>query len=59
MKGIDVAAAIGIIAGNPSAELEVISSVTDEEKELLCTFLRDTGFTINSIDSGELLDIIK
>lgn len=58
MKGIDVAAAIGIIAGNPSAELEVISSVTDEEKELLCTFLRDTGFTINSIDSGELLDII-
>lgn len=58
MKGIDVAAAIGIIAGNPSAELEVISSVTDSDKELLITFLRETDFSINSIDSGELLDII-
>lgn len=58
MKGIDVAAAIGILAGNPNAELEVISSVTDQEKELLVNYLKNTEFSIHSIDSEDLLDII-
>ena len=42
-KGIEVAAALGIIGGNPSKALEVIANVTDDEKAVAGQMVRD-GF---------------
>ena len=58
MKGIAAAAAVGIIAGDPGRELEVISEVSEEEKKQTADFLRSTPIHIVPIDQGDLLDIV-
>ena len=42
MKGIPVAAAVGIIAGNPDKELEVLADVTPEQIAKMQEFLQHT-----------------
>lgn len=58
LKGIEAAAAIGIIAGNPERGLEVISEVSEEHKMRLPAYIKNTEFKILSSDSEYLLDII-
>ncbi len=50
-KGIEVAATLGIIGGNPSRELEVIAGVTDEDRRKAGEMVRD-GFCRVSLQTG-------
>lgn len=58
LKGILAAAAVGIIAGKPEKELEVIAEVSAEETKQMARFLRDTEITVEHIDNGITFDII-
>ncbi len=46
MKGIPVAAAAGIVAGNPDKELEVLADVTPEQIAQMQEFLKNTEITV-------------
>ena len=58
MKGIPVAAAVGIIAGNPDKELEVLADVTPEQIAKMQEFLQHTEITTTHIELGCTFDII-
>lgn len=58
MRGIPAAAAIGIVAGNPDKELEVISEVTQEQIGQTKDFLENTEITIRESTSGCIFDIM-
>jgi L-cysteine desulfidase len=58
MKGIEAAAAAGIIAGNPDKALEVISSVTPEQKKQISEYLISVDFTLIPMREGNALDIL-
>ena len=58
MKGIEAAAAVGMVAGNTSKALEVISQVTAEEKEKVRSLVSSGMFTVALLDSGLVLDLI-
>lgn len=55
--GIKAAAAIGIVAGDSSKELEVIVNVKEEDYDQLDTFLEHTPITINPADTEHTLYI--
>ena len=57
-KGIEAAAAIGIIAGREDAGLEVLSLVTEEQKAELSEYMKQTEFCVKQAESDLLLDII-
>ena len=57
-RGLSVAAAIGIVAGDPDLGLEVISKVTPAQQLELDTFMNNTPITVQPSDSGLVLDII-
>ena len=57
MKGIEAAAAAGIVGGNASRELEVISDVSEEQKQAMRDFLAAVPISVNAIDDGILFDI--
>ncbi len=57
MRGMEAAAAAGIIAGDASKELEVISVVTEEEIEKMKIFLQETEVTVREADSDYIFDI--
>ena len=56
-KGIEVAAAIGALAGDPSAELEVIAHVRPESRATLGQYLADTKIQVRAAQSPHVLDI--
>ena len=56
-RGLAAAAAIGIVAGNPDRELEVISEVTAQQQEALAAFLDNTPITVKPALSDLVLDI--
>lgn len=56
-KGIEAAAAIGILAGDASRELEALSQVTQEQKEALGPYMERTSFQVTPADSDLVLDI--
>lgn len=58
LKGIPAAAAAGIIAGDASKELEVISSVSKSQIEQIKAFLESTEITVKHVDNGITFDII-
>ena len=58
MKGIPVAAAAGIVAGNPDKELEVLADVTPEQIAQMQVFLKNTEITTKHIELGCTFDII-
>ena len=58
MKGIEVAAAAGIVAGDPDKELEVIAQVTPEQVGEIKEFLGRTEMEVLLADSGLTFDII-
>lgn len=57
MKGIEAAAAAGIVGGNASRELEVISEVSGGQKQAMRDFLAAVPISVNAIDNGILFDI--
>ena len=58
MRGIAVAAAAGIIAGNPEKKLEVIAEISDEEQKEIARFLEESKIEVTCADSPNILDII-
>lgn len=57
MKGVNSAAAAGIIAGVADKKLEVISSVTEKDKEKILSYLNSAEFTVEQSHSGCIFDI--
>lgn len=57
MHGIDVAAAIGILAGNKEKKLEVIADVTKDDINNLKKYLNDNKITVNHSDNESVLYI--
>lgn len=58
MKGIEAAVAAGIVAGDFSRELEVIASVSPEEKVQIQQYLEKTPIEVKYQDSGLTFDIV-
>lgn len=57
-RGVEAAAAIGMIAGDDSHGLEVISNVTEEDKTRLAAFLDETEIRVRPASSELVLDVI-
>ncbi len=57
MKGVNSAAAAGIIAGVAEKKLEVISSVTEKDKASIVAYLDNAEFTVEQSHSGCVFDI--
>ncbi len=57
LKGIPAAAAVGIVAGDASRMLEVISVVTYEQRQETVQFLAEVPININRVDSDIIFDI--
>ena len=58
LKGMEAAAAAGIIAGDSEKELEVIASVNDEDRDRLQRYLDDVEITVKHIDNGHVFDLV-
>lgn len=58
LRGIEVAAAAGIVAGDASKELKVISEVSTEAVSAIHKFLETTPITVNFSDSKKIFDIM-
>lgn len=57
LKGIQAAAAIGAVAGNEKLALEVISSVTERDRESLRKFLVEKEILVKPAESTDVFDI--
>lgn len=57
-KGLEAAAAAGIVAGRPEQKLEVIADVTPEETKAILAYLDQTEITVKHVDNGVTFDII-
>ena len=57
-KGLPAAAAIGIIAGKTEKKLELLSDVTDRDREILQEYLKNAQFDVKLSDSQLLFDIV-
>ncbi len=57
-RGIAAAAAIGVLGGDETAELEVISRVSEKAKAELGPYLSRTPIEIRSLESDNLLNMI-
>ena len=57
MKGIEVAAAMGIVAGDSSLGLEAISKVDDNVLVLVKDFMKKVKIEVKTAEQGVLLDI--
>lgn len=58
LKGIEAAAAAGIIGGQADLILEVISQVTPEQKKKMKLFLEGVPVKVQAVDNGMIFDII-
>ena len=58
LRGIEVAAAAGIVAGDAAKELKVISEVSTEAVAVIHKFLEITPITVNFSDSKKIFDIM-
>ena len=57
LRGLAAAAAAGIVAGDPDAQLQVISQVTAEDHKRIAAYLKSADFPIRESDSGYIFDI--
>lgn len=57
LKGIEAAAAAGIVAGRPELSLEVISGITQAEQEKIKKYLENTAIKVMPLKSDCVLDI--
>lgn len=58
LRGIEVAAAAGSVAGDAAKELKVISEVSTEAVAVIHKFLESTPITVNFSDSKKIFDIM-
>ena len=58
LKGIEAAAAAGIVAGRAEKILEVIAEVTDDQKEEIRSYLDSHEITVRPAESDIVFDII-
>lgn len=58
MKGLKVAAAAGIVAGNPERKLEVISQVSQSQTAAIQAYVKTTDIRVEHIEDGHVFDII-
>ena len=58
LRGIAAAAAAGIVAGDASAGLGVLSNIMKEQIPLIREFAEKTPITVEHADNGQVLDII-
>lgn len=58
MKGIETAAVVGIVAGQADKALEVISEVSDGQKQEMRAFLDRVPVKVEAIDNGLIFDIL-
>ncbi len=56
--GIEAAAAIGVLAGDENAQLQVLAGVTDEDVDGLGAYLEQTDIEVTLLESELLLDMI-
>ena len=57
LRGIAAAAAVGVVAGDPEAELEVISDVTREQIEATSEYLKTASIQVSPAKSEKIFDI--
>ncbi len=57
LRGIPAAAAAGMAAGDPALELEVLSSIGEEEQAAIRQYLADTPIAVKLADSPFIFDI--
>lgn len=57
LKGVISAAAAGIVAGQEDKKLEVLSLLTDDDREEIKKYLLTTPFTVEPSSSGCIFDI--
>lgn len=57
LRGLEAAAAAGIVAGDPNLQLLVISKITAEEQAKIADYLQTADFAVRESDSDELFDI--
>lgn len=57
LRGIETAAAAGIVAGNADKELEVLSEITNEDIQKISKFVNETKIVVTKSTSEYLLDI--
>ena len=58
LRGIPAAAAAGAAAGDPDAELEVLSQVSEEEIRTIKAYLERTAIEVRHVESGHIFDIM-
>lgn len=58
MRGLEAAAAVGILYGNADGGLEVISAVTKEQEASLRERMEAMEITVSPLESDHLLDLI-
>lgn len=58
LKGIQAAAAAGIVGGKSEKQLEVIAEVTPEQKQAMKEFLKNVPIQVGAVDNGLIFDII-
>lgn len=57
LRGLAAAAAAGVVAGDASRELEVISFITDPQRAAIREYLRCADISVSGSDSGFIFDI--
>ena len=57
LRGIPAAAAVGAVAGDPAAELEVISNVTEEQIAATADYLNRIPIEVRCADTPHIFDI--
>ena len=58
MKGLEAAAAAGIVAGKQEKKLEVIADVTPEQTKAIRAYLDQTDIKVRHVENGVTFDII-
>lgn len=58
LKGIEAAAAAGIVAGDADKILEVIADVTEEQKIEIKGYLEKKNIRVKPLETDEILDIV-
>ena len=58
MRGLEVAAAVGILYGESSRCLEVISSVTSEQEKALSEKMNGMEIVVSPLESEHILDLV-
>ena len=56
-RGIEAAIAVGLVAGDPDAELQVIANVSDSDSQAIQDFMDTTPITVTCPETPRMLDI--